>query len=251
MIILEKLDKAKFSTTDTHMSYYNDFLKPKELNYLQNHKNRTGEIFSMSPREYYKECAEEIFKKTLDYIIKSRKYNKETIDKYIKDMEEGHIFPLCVIDYADGTQEGLHRMMAAGEAFGWDINYPVLVVTAFDEELERQHKLMRDALDYFDYSFKYDLEKVQSAIQKSYNSFEDEPPEDLFTMFHEYIDDIAKGNVDFDISIDITRDYPIVIFTPKSYNGFDVTEYRTKSQELFLDDMFDCDDVDFENTKFY
>ena len=52
LIILESLTKAKFSDKTTNMSYYDDFLDPKELKYMQREKNRDGKIIQMTPKEY-------------------------------------------------------------------------------------------------------------------------------------------------------------------------------------------------------
>lgn len=42
-----------FDINDTHVGFYNNFLNPKDLKYMQESKNRTGEIVWMTPEEYY------------------------------------------------------------------------------------------------------------------------------------------------------------------------------------------------------
>lgn len=119
---------------DTHVSYYNNFLNEKDLAYMQKAKNRTGEIEYMTPTQYYEECADKIFEVSVSRLKKQRSANANLISEYKKNMLAGDKFPLCYLNYADQTQEGLHRMMAAGEAFGWDVKVPVLCVNVFDEQ---------------------------------------------------------------------------------------------------------------------
>ena len=104
---------------DTTTSYYNNFLNETDLKYMQDSKNRTGEVVMMSPTEYYEECANEIFEGTSVARLKlERKASPGLVDKYEADMTNGDKFPLCYLNYADNSQEGLHRMMAAGQAYG-------------------------------------------------------------------------------------------------------------------------------------
>lgn len=134
----DAIDTSVFNNTpfkpDTTTSYYNDFLNSKDLEYMQAEKNRTGEIVMMTPDEYIQECADKVFNGRVD--AEGLKYQRSLsrtesggslLEKYADDMKSGDKFPLCYINYADHNQEGLHRMMAAGEAFGWDKKYPVLV----------------------------------------------------------------------------------------------------------------------------
>ena len=128
-------------TTDT--SYYDNFLNDKDLKYMQNAKNRTGEIVMMSPNEYIEQCANVIFhgRHTVDQIVKSRRYSKNLdtdipiVTEYAEAMKSGSKFPLCYLNYAEDGQEGLHRMIAAGDAYGFDTKFPVLVIKPFDEDV--------------------------------------------------------------------------------------------------------------------
>jgi hypothetical protein len=85
MIILEQLQSAKFNLKYTGMSYYDNFLDTKNLEYMRSHKNRTGEIVYMTPEEYYYRCAEDIFGVTVDYLKDSRKYRADKIEKSVRE----------------------------------------------------------------------------------------------------------------------------------------------------------------------
>lgn len=146
---------------DTDTSYYNDFLNNKELAYMQKNKNRTGKVLLMSPKDYIEECAAKIFNGRVSSqdLIDQRNLSKaeddtRLIDTYVTDMKHGDKFPLCYLNYPDHSQEGLHRMIAAGEAYGWDTEFPVLVVTAFDPHAEEvaQDRIELKNFLYFDFN---------------------------------------------------------------------------------------------------
>lgn len=146
---------------DTDTSYYNDFLNAEDLKYMQEQKNRTGEVVLMTPEEYVRECADKIFKgRVTPKELIAQRYASKTeddtllIDKYIADMKRGDKFPLCYLNYPSSAQEGLHRMIAAGEAYGWDTEFPVLVVTAFDPHAEEvaQDRIELKNFLYFDFN---------------------------------------------------------------------------------------------------
>lgn len=146
---------------DTDTSYYNDFLNAKDLKYMQEQKNRTGEVVLMTPEEYVQECADKIFKgRVTPKELIAQRYASKTeddtllIDKYIADMKHGDKFPLCYLNYPSSAQEGLHRMIAAGEAFGWSTKFPVLVVTAYDSQAEEvaQDRIELKNFLYFDFN---------------------------------------------------------------------------------------------------
>lgn len=82
----------------------------------------------MSPNEYYSLSAK-ILNTTVDNLIADRASDKERIER-LKDviLKDKKKFPMTFIDLAQGEQEGLHRMYVAGELFGWDTKFPVLVI---------------------------------------------------------------------------------------------------------------------------
>ena len=234
------------------MSYYNDFLKPDQLKYLQTEKNRTGEIVQMTPREYYEACAKYVFDMSVDELLNSRKVDEKTIAKYRDDMKNGDTFPLCFINYADKSQEGLHRMLAAGEEFGWDIKYPVLVITAVDEELEELGKAERDLEYHFKWEFGDDLTKVKELMKTKYNPNKDLPPENMTQILQRALYDITDKKLKarvyveyYDLGEDIL--FPAEVhFDPVEFRGLKVSDYvDTKpfeKQSIYIEDMFNLDD---------
>ena len=99
-------------------------------------KGRVGRIVEMSPTEYFKACAKG-FGSSYAAQINQIKADKDTyqllsdvIDKYNRQ------FPITYLDYSNGfAQEGRHRMYIAGERFGWNTKFPVLVIEAEESPL--------------------------------------------------------------------------------------------------------------------
>lgn len=104
----------------------------KENEYMKNVKNRVGKIKWMSPDRYYSYSAK-ILNTTVDELKAQRGFDEDYIEKLknviLKDKKK---FPMTFIDFADNEQEGLHRMYVAGELFGWDTRFPVLVINKND-----------------------------------------------------------------------------------------------------------------------
>lgn len=131
---------------------------------MADQKNLKGEIVMMSPNEYYKDCATKVFSTTVSSLKKQRAVYPEgeipeLIDVIVVQKKK---FPLPYINYAQQSQEGLHRMYALGELFGWDEKFPVLAVNWVDEDRHKReeseerkreiwskiHSAVRDALRY-------------------------------------------------------------------------------------------------------
>ena len=102
---------------DTGTSYGNNFLDKKDLKYYQEVKNRTGEIVMMSPDLYFWECGMHGFPHYVseERLKRERRSDSTLIDEYKQMMQDGVKFDVCYINKADRSQEGLHRMMAAGD----------------------------------------------------------------------------------------------------------------------------------------
>jgi hypothetical protein len=207
----DAIDTSLFSGTpfkcDTDASYYNDFLNTKELKYMQEQKNRTGEIVMMSPNEYISECADHIFNGRVSVQeLKDQRYASHTesgeslIAKYADDMRSGDKFPLCYLNYVNGGQEGLHRMMAAGEAFGWDTKFPVLVVTVFSQQKEDFDNLVSDYWDFLEDHFN----NICDIALDPLISYDAPPPNNFAQLFRESIISTAATYEDgYDIDVDI------------------------------------------------
>lgn len=209
------VDTSMFNGTPfkpTTTSGYDDFLNDKELKYHQTHKNRTGEIVMMSPNEYFNECTNKIFSQknnlTFDKLLKSRRYDEDKNSEYANAMRNGAKFPLCYINYADHQQEGLHRMMIAGDIYGWDTEFPVLVVTAFDQELEEMNNARYDYSRFIRYGTFDDI--CRQALD-DYIDYSDsmEMPQDFTSSFSKVVVSTASNfeeGYDIDVIVELVED---------------------------------------------
>ena len=243
--------ESVFDIRDTHVSYYNDFLTPDGLKYMQEKKNRTGEIVYMSPDEYFRTCAENIFNVSVQNLKAQRAANADAIAEYTEAMKRGDKFPLCYVNYADKSQEGLHRMMAAGNAFGWDTKFPVLVVKALDEDLERRRKAQDSLREYERYDFKHIVEQAQESL----SDWENMAPPDILTQLEQAVKQAAANPDDADIE---PHDIQVEAEAYERNGGVRIKVYLTEFDgieedrwagsyvELWLDDMFDLTESPFE-----
>lgn len=121
-----KISFKGFTTSSTGMSYYDNFLNEKDLQYMQDKKGETGYIAEMSPIEYLERCAN-IFNSTFESQIQATDIN--AIEKYAKMMDNGKQFHMPVLNYSTFTQEGRHRAQAA-YLNEYD-TIPVLIITKY------------------------------------------------------------------------------------------------------------------------
>lgn len=224
---IDAIDTSMFDGTpfkpDTGTSYYNNFLNSKDLKYMQEQKNRTGAIVMMSPDTYFKESAEKIFKNrhSVEDILHSREYDSELNGEYSEAMKNGSKFPLCYLNYADDTQEGLHRMMVAGNLYGWQEEFPVLVVTVFDQETEDTWNTIRNCNDFLH----HDFDKVCDAALDNLIDWKSPPPDNFEQIYRNEIIKAAsqyEDGYDIDVDIEVTAD---------SEGGYEPNDSRV---EVFL-----------------
>lgn len=118
-----------FDTSKTGMSYYDNFLNDKDLKYMEKTRELTGRIEQLTPQEYFEEVAK-IFGTSVERQIQSAASDKTNIE-HLKQVIQKYKrkFPLTYLNLANKQQEGRHRMYVAGELFGWDTKFPVLIVT--------------------------------------------------------------------------------------------------------------------------
>ena len=123
-----------FDITKTGMTFYNQLLPSADdetKKYMENRKGIVGHIEYMTPQEYYDDAAR-IHKTTAYNLKQQREYDRDIIDK-LKDVitNKKKKFPITFLSFSKNYkgQEGLHRMYAAAELFGWDdVKFPVLVI---------------------------------------------------------------------------------------------------------------------------
>ena len=109
-------DYEGFTTKTTGTSAYDDYI---------NGERNGGRIAEMSPAEYLKRCAYQVFE---DATIESTlaAIDESNVKKYADMMKNGTKFDMPYLNFMSGQQEGRHRAAAAMQA-GID-KIPVLVV---------------------------------------------------------------------------------------------------------------------------
>ena len=208
---------------------------------MQQAKNLTGEIIMMSPKEYYERCSRDIFngRSSVDELKRSREYSKfkdntSFIDKYKSLMQSGTKFPLCTLNYANPTQEGLHRMYAAGKLYGWNTKFPVLVVDDFDKEkAERWRNL--DKLNNFErYDFKDICEDaINNLIDKYYGNG---VPDNVLSLIAEEVETEAKSK-GYDLKVRVEK---------QDLDGEIRYLVKIESFNNFINPNVDCEEAPFK-----
>ena len=230
------MNKAQFDTTTTHMSYYDRFLDPEEKAYMEKSRNLTGDIVMMTPEEYYQECVK-IFgnKYDVDNLIQQR--SDQSLGQYVEDMKNGDVFPLCFINYAEKSQEGLHRMLAAAQAFGWDKEYPVLVITPYDMQEWEESKRWKKYNDFC----QYDLNDAIDQAKKELQDWSAPVPDDIAEQMSDRISNILnEQGYDVDVECEI-QDGRIATYL-NSLDGYAPETIHPASHALWLEDMFDTEE---------
>ena len=244
------IDYSMFDGTpfkcDTGTSFGNDFLNKKDLKYRQEYKNRTGEIVMMSPEDYFWECSQYGFSHfvSVNNLKKQRKANQANVD-YLKDlMKKGTKIDMCYINRADHGQEGLHRMMAAGDLYGWSKKFPVLVIDVYDQTIENENKLIQAAYDFRDNEFKRYCKWAATEI----GGWNKPVPDNFLELYHskiaEHIQDSLAyklgdiKNIDMDIEIEEVEDHLKVKVYLTQYNDYEF-DSLSNPYEIWLEDMFD------------
>lgn len=220
--VLEETSHNPFRTDKVGMSYYDDFLDPEGLKYKQKAKNRTGEIVYMSPNEYFEMCekySKKIFGETTtaDSLKRQRERDAETNEELEELMKNGTKINLCFINLADGGQEGLHRMMVAGNLYGWNTKFPVLLVTTYDDEVENRQEWIRK-LRKFENS--YMSKCCEDALWQNYHIEDISDTEEWMSEYCEYISECAKDKYDEDVTFDCELEYNQDIATDEEARVF-------------------------------
>lgn len=246
------IDTSMFTGTpfvcDTDTSYYNDFLNEEDLKYMQTAKNRDGNIVMMSPEEYFEACGKHGFyhEVSVDDLKAQRGADTESIEWLTNYIEQGNKFYLTYINYADHTQEGLHRMMVLGDLYGWDKQYPVLIVTAYDDEVERQNIVFKEYLNFRDYYFNKICENSAVELQ----DWSSPPPANYPELLRDEIikeaqefDDEEVYDIDVRVEIEEVEEegeQPTAMVYITRFKAYDCAD-RYDGHRLWLENYFDFD----------
>lgn len=181
-------DIFDLSTTGCTGSWQ-DLLKGIDTDYYKNKKNLKGKIVQMSPNEYYNECAKMFNSRngstTNPERLKQQRRtdNGEDYNDKLKEviLEKKKKFPIPVLDLSyNPGQEGLHRMMVAGDLFGWNTKFPVLFVETYDKV--RQERIEKDVAQK---EFNYRMDDILRGL-KSYSYYD---LEEFCEMLSEKVED--------------------------------------------------------------
>ena len=107
-------------------------------------KGRKAKIIQMTPMQYFEGCALG-FGTSVQSQIRQVKNDKGTLDLLNDVIDKYHKrFPITYLDFSGTTfgQEGRHRMYVAGERYGWDTKFPVLVIYSGKEPDYGKYKRM-------------------------------------------------------------------------------------------------------------
>lgn len=162
-----------YMTTTENGSYYDDLLNGSGID---RKKNAKAKVIYMTPNEYYEKCVD-IFNtyqepgSTIESVKKGRIEGKNAdgssrVGKLEEAVLNGNKLGMAYLDYKNGGQEGLHRMMAAANLTSWNTKFPVLIVEPYKiltkEELHSSIlKWINDDIDKNEY---YDEEKFGNKV---------------------------------------------------------------------------------------
>ena len=220
----------------TGMSFYDQFLGTSELDYLRDKKNLKGTVVKMTPKEYYQNCAYKIFNTSPEKLKRERgEYDRPIIEK-LKNVVNVYKRKLCMpmINYADKGQEGLHRMLAIAELFGWEHEVPVLVVDWYDEERAENEKRQAKKAEID--------RKVEKAISRTLEyRFIDK--EDVEIQLQTELDrEFEFDDIDVPETINLSEKSDSLILTFNNY------EYPIEKDEIkWREEAVDEDDVDIDD----
>lgn len=228
-----------FDTSTTNMSFYDNFLNDEDLEYMQEAKNLDGHIVMMTPDEYFEGAAEIFGHRYTTRQLEDQRTDSQ-LPEYVEAMKNGAKFPLCFLNYADGGQEGLHRMLAAKKAFGPNVKYPVLVITPYNTELWNEWKLNDEIRDFERYELKDVIEEMDSEL----SDWGAPPPEDLAEQAKEYIESkFSDQGIDIQVDCEI-NDYQGDLrldISLTNYKGHEIEYPDRSSASPWLGNMFNLD----------
>lgn len=222
----------------TYTPFYDGMMKDPEY-YAKKH-NLKGEIKMLSPKQYYEICANDIFNNvSVQQLLDSRRYDKSINDDLIELITEHkrRLF-LPYINLAERQQEGLHRMYVAGEMFGWNHKFPVLVITFADEARAKQEK--EDKL----YNEKRNLIRrcVNSVIQYKYSNFSDFEKTLQWRITQEFTDYYGERKDDYPLTMSLQDDQVTVTVDNCSYEFYlEDIKFELDDKELVADDDIEMD----------
>lgn len=209
--------------------------------YMRKNENMEMNIVYMSPSEYWSICARDVFNKSMSQLLHQwRTLDKKTLD-HLTDVIKiyNRRFPITYINYASHnhpTQEGLHRMIVAGDIFGWNTKFPVMVIKWVDKQKADQEKKnirINKVNSYIDRA-------IDKSLRYNYNNIDDLKDQLYSDILYElkYDNEFEIDGVDLRVVRDIED------------NGFDIivnsiyTSHIDDSEINFIDNSDEDSDDD-------
>lgn len=224
-----------FDTKVASNSWAQNFIDDPK--YMREAKNMEMKIIQMSPKKYWEICAKDVFNKPVNQLMHQwRTLDAKTLDHLKQVIQIYHKrFPITYIDYArhDGAkQEGLHRMIVAGDLFGWDTKFPVMVIDWADKDKAEFEKINIRNNKINNYIGR----AIDKSLNYNYNNI-DEFKDQLYSeIMHElkYDEEFEDGV----FKLDLNRNH--------KNNGFEVIVNDRYTGEVCDEDINISPDVDSE-----
>lgn len=179
--------------------------------------NQSKRMINMSPNDYFKFVSHQIGS-TPDKLMKQREKNPNelTVDDIRSKMRNGTKFDTPWLKLMDKGnkgevrpywQEGLHRMLAAGQEYGMDTKFPIYLAYDNDPWNEIDSMSMDDFINYYDekrskrqkdYEEQERLEKEEQDYQQKketalyYGKLLEEVTPELIAQYSREMDDLFK-----------------------------------------------------------
>lgn len=235
---IDPLQYVDIHTTGT--SDNDEFLSEKGREYKLTHKNRKGGIVYMSPNEYFRTCAHDLFHVPVSKLIGGRRGDEDSLQWQKQQIQNGNKLPLPYINYSNGEQEGLHRMMALGDVFGWDEEFPVLVIEVADEhkeDVEYVYRYLSKAVsEAKTYQYPEDklVEYFRDQVQYELYDWQDEDEHyDVVVTDSAELLSVSLEGYESDIKINVYKD-DLRISEATSSDDIDIDDYM---DELSADEF--------------
>ena len=230
-------DEVVFDTTTTGTSYYNQFINSPK--YMIDKKNLVGEIKWMTPIEYFEGCAK-IFNSTVDKQIRQTAADKATFDKLTQVLTHyKRKFPIGHLDFAELSQEGRHRMYAAGELVGWDVKQPVLVIDWHDRELQKR---MEEEKHRRELEWKVES-AIKDALRYTFDNIDDLRSQIQYEINKKLGVSYDEDDVEFEFTTDDdTGEFVVTLDQIEVRFKYDDVMFRERDEELIADE--DEEDLD-------
>ena len=156
---------------------------------------------------------------------------------------------MTYINYAEKEQEGLHRMFVAGERFGWNTKFPVMIVNYVSEERAQKEKENKHISEVQ----RYMRAGIRNASYYRYYSIDELKDQLISSIYNElrWMDEFEDKDLELSLDRDdIEGGYTIIV--NDKYTEF-MSDEQIRMEDKPVDDSdddLDLDDIDDELLKY-